>query len=101
MALLEKDKENVHAIEFRILRINEKAKVKPGRKIIKTSFPLLPNELRKIEARHWIELKLKQITEPSLIFYLMTMIRLKDRTRIHQDYRVLEVIKTPLVDFWA
>lgn len=31
----------------------------------------------------------------------MTMIRLKDKTRIHQDYRVLEVTKTPLVDFWA
>jgi hypothetical protein len=101
MAMLEKDKEGVHAIEFRILRINEKAKVKPGRKIIKTSFPLLPNELRKIETRHWIELKLKQITEPSLIFYLMTMIRLKDRTRIAQDFRALEPAKVALPDLWA
>jgi hypothetical protein len=40
--------EETYSIEFRILRINEKAKVKPGRKIIKTSFPLLIGELRKI-----------------------------------------------------
>lgn len=88
--LAEKEKEGVHSIEFRILRINEKAKVKPGRKIIKTSFPLLMGELRKIETRHWIELKLKQITEPSLIFYIMAMIRLKDKPRLLQDYLALE-----------